>query len=149
MRQRQGLDLLREAVEVTAHGSARLEHAKALVAFGGALRRDRHPNDARDPLRRALELATHCGAEPLVALARSELLATGTRPRDRDLAGVGSLTPSERRVVELAAAGNSNREIAESFFITLKTVELHLSRSYEKLGIRSRHDLGAALRAAE
>jgi DNA-binding CsgD family transcriptional regulator len=145
LRRSRGLDLLQEAVEVTAPGSARLEHAKALAALGAALRRGRHPTEARDPLRRALELATHCGAAPLVALARSELLASGARPRGRDLAGVGSLTPSERRVVDLAASGRSNREIAELLYITPKTVEIHLTTSYLKLGIHSRQDLAAAL----
>ena len=55
------------------------------------------------------------------------------------------MTTSERRVAELAAAGASNKEIAQSLFVTLRTVEMHLSSVYAKLEIRTRHELGAAL----
>jgi DNA-binding NarL/FixJ family response regulator len=61
--------------------------------------------------------------------------------------GVDALTPSQRRVAELAASGLSNRDIAETLFVTHKTVEVHLSQSYQKLGIRSRSQLGDALSA--
>ena len=54
-----------------------------------------------------------------------------------------SLTPSERRVADLAVAGRSNREIAQELYVTPKTVEVHLSNAYRKLGIRSRRELGA------
>ena len=56
-----------------------------------------------------------------------------------------ALTPSERRVAALAAEGQSNREIAQSLFLTVKTVETHLSSAYRKLDIRSRRDLAHAL----
>ena len=141
------LDLLREAVETTAGGSARLEYAKALASCGALLRRSRQPTQARVPLRQAVDLATLCGAGPLAAFARAELVASGARPRGRRLSGLGSLTPSERRVVDLAATGLTNREIAESLFITPKTVEVHLTSCYQKLGIRSRRQLVAALMA--
>jgi DNA-binding CsgD family transcriptional regulator len=61
------------------------------------------------------------------------------------LSGAEALTPAERRVAELAAAGRSNREIAEQLFVTQKTVEGHLRGAYDKLGIRSRHALAEAL----
>jgi DNA-binding CsgD family transcriptional regulator len=146
LRRSDGIDLLREAVEMTAGTSARLEHAKALAALGAALRRARRLTEAREPLQRALELAMRCGSPPVAALARSDLLASGARPRRRQLQGVGSLTPSERRVVDLAAYGGGNREIAESLYITPKTVEAHLSSAYQKLGIRSRRELAIALK---
>jgi DNA-binding CsgD family transcriptional regulator len=57
----------------------------------------------------------------------------------------GALTPSERRVAELAAAGHRNREIADTLYLTLATVEYHLRHSYRKLGIVSRSGLTAAL----
>jgi DNA-binding NarL/FixJ family response regulator len=125
--------------------TARLEHAKALVALGGALRRDRQPSDAREPLRQGLELASVCGAERLVEEARSELYASGARPRSDALSGVEALTPSERRVAELAAGGDSNKNIAQTLYVTPKTIEVHLSNAYRKLGIRSRRELPAAL----
>ena len=56
-----------------------------------------------------------------------------------------SLTASERRVADLAAAGRTNKEIAQALYVTLKTVELHLSNAYGKLGIRSRRELAQAL----
>ncbi len=112
-----------------------------------ALRRARQPSEAREPLRRALELAGVCGADGLVAHVRSELHAAGSRPRRDALSGVDSLTPSERRVADLAVAGRSNREIAQELYVTPKTVEVHLSNAYRKLGIRSRRELGRAFGA--
>jgi hypothetical protein len=73
------------------------------VALGVALRHARRPTDARDPLRRALELADVCRAPTLAEQARSELYAAGGRPRTTALTGVESLTPSERRIADLAA----------------------------------------------
>jgi DNA-binding NarL/FixJ family response regulator len=61
---------------------------------------------------------------------------------------VGSLTASERRVADLAAGGFSNRDIAQALFVTPKTIEVHLSNSYRKLGISSRRELTAALEGA-
>ena len=92
-----------------------------------------------------VELADRCGADGLVQHVRSELYATGARPRTAERSGPGALTPSERRVAELAAAGRTNKEIAQALFVTLKTVEVHLSSSYQKLGIGSRRELEVAL----
>lgn len=138
-------DQIREAVETTAGSSARLEHAKALAALGGALRRAGRVREAREPLRRAVEMAEACAAHGLVEQARSELYAAGGRPRNTASTGPASLTASERRVVELAATGATNRDIAQTLFVTPKTVELHLSNAYRKLGISSRRRLPDAL----
>ena len=62
------------------------------------------------------------------------------------MTGRDALTPSELRVVRIAVAGKSNREIAEQLWVTPKTVETHLSRAYRKLGIKTRQELEAALR---
>jgi DNA-binding NarL/FixJ family response regulator len=97
------------------------------------------------PLRRALELAEACGAQSLVDHVRSELAAAGAKPRTAALGGIEALTPSERRVVGLAAEGQTNRDIAQALYVTPKTVEVHLSNSYRKLGIRSRRELAGAL----
>ncbi len=140
-----GLEHLREAVEAVAGSPARLEHAKALAALGSGLRRARRPREAREPLRRALALADVCGAAGLAEDVRAELYAAGGRPRATELKGVEALTPSERRVATLAAQGQTNREIAQSLYVTPKTVEVHLSNAYRKLGIRSRRELAGEL----
>jgi DNA-binding CsgD family transcriptional regulator len=136
-----GFTLLRQAVKILAPSPARLEHAKALIELGAALRRSGQRRESRDHLRRGVELAHICGATPLVTRGWTELRATGARPRHITTSGLDALTPSERRVAELAAAGHSNRDIAQSLFITTNTVEAHLTRSYRKLGATSRADL--------
>jgi DNA-binding CsgD family transcriptional regulator len=140
-----GVERLEEAVAVLRGSLARLEHARALAALGAALRHVRRPADAREPLREALELAAACGAPALAEGVRSELYAAGARPRTDALGGIGSLTASERRVADLAAGGETNRDIAQALYVTPKTVEVHLSNAYRKLGIRSRRELAGAL----
>jgi DNA-binding CsgD family transcriptional regulator len=142
-----GIARLEESVAVLAGSSARLEHAKALAALGSALRHARRPADGREPLRAALELAGTCGAPQLADAARSELYAAGARPRTNALSGVASLTASERRIADLAAAGETNRDIAQALYVTPKTVEVHLSNAYRKLGVRSRRELPEVLLA--
>jgi DNA-binding CsgD family transcriptional regulator len=143
-----GIGRLEEAVALLEGSNAKLEHARALLALGTAIRHARRPADARDPLRRALELATVCSAPPLAEQARAELYAAGARPRTEALAGVDALTASEKRVAGLAATGDTNRDIAQALYVTPKTVEVHLSNAYRKLGIRSRRELATALGAA-
>jgi DNA-binding CsgD family transcriptional regulator len=140
-----GLALLEEAVQVLSDSPAKLEQARARTELGAALRRANRRTQAREQLRQALELATICGAAPLAARAESELLATGARPRRIALSGVASLTPSERRVAEMAAEGPTNREIAQALYVTQRTVEVHLTSIYRKLAISSRSQLAAAL----
>jgi DNA-binding NarL/FixJ family response regulator len=142
-----GLEDLEEAVALLETSPARLERAKALAALGSALRRARRPTEAREPLRRALELAEVCGAAGLAEQVRAELYSTGSRPRTSALRGVAALTASERRVAALAADGHTNRDIAQELFVTPKTVELHLSNAYRKLEIRSRRELATAMAA--
>jgi DNA-binding CsgD family transcriptional regulator len=140
-----GLEHLRQAVEVLSESPARLEHAKALAALGGALRRSGSRAEAREPLREALDLAERCGTRTLAERAREELVATGARPRRHALRGVDALTTQELRIARLAADGRSNQEIAQSLFVTIKTVEMHLTHAYQKLEIGSRKQLVQAL----
>src|SRR5215468_7366931 len=143
-----GLRDLREAAEVLAASGAQLEHARALVELGAALRRANQRTEARVPLRAGLDLAHRCGAVRLAQRARDELLTAGAKPRRAVLTGLEALTASERRVAELAAAGMSNPEIAQALFVTLSTVEGHLRHAYRKLSIGTRAQLPAALRSA-
>ena len=145
LRTRQGLEDLHEAVAVLATGQDRLELIRALVDLGAGLRRAGRRTAARTPLREALDLAAQGGATALASAARTELLASGARPRRDELRGRDALTASERRIAMLAAEGRSNREIAQALFVTQRTVETHLTHAYSKLGIDSREHLAGAL----
>ena len=140
-----GLELLHESVASLRESSARLELAHSLTELGAALRRAGERKAASEPLGEALELAARCGARRLAGRAREELKATGARPRRAWRTGVEALTPSELRVVRLAAEGATNREIAHQLYVTLKTVEGHLSRAYTKLEIPGREELPRVL----
>ncbi len=140
-----GIRLLREAVEVLAGSNARLEHAHALVDLGAALRRANQRTEARERLRGGVDLARTVGALGLAERANEEIAATGARPRKVLQTGLDALTASERRVAQLAADGLSNKEIAQTLFVTIKTVEQHLSHVYRKLEISSRAQLDKAL----
>jgi DNA-binding CsgD family transcriptional regulator len=116
-----------------------------MTDLGAALRRTGQRAESREILRPALDLAHRCGALALTERARTELVAAGGRPRRPLLSGLDALTPSERRVAQLAAAGLANRDIAQQLFITARTVEGHLTHAYQKLAISSREQLPAAL----
>jgi DNA-binding CsgD family transcriptional regulator len=139
-------DLLERAVESLEGARAPLELARALLDLGSARRRAGARTEARALLERAHGLAAGCGAAALVARAAEEIRSSGARLKRAPAAGVEGLTPSERRVAELAAEGRSNREIAQALFLSEKTVETHLGSTYRKLGIRSRGKLPGALR---
>ncbi len=141
-----GIRNLRMATRLGANSPPRLETMRALVDLGAALRRENRRTDAREPLERASDMASRGGLLALSERARVELAAAGARPRrDALLSGPESLTPSERRIAELAATGQSNREIAQALFVTPKTVEYHLRNAYRKLDIQTRRELAQAL----
>ncbi len=144
-----GLGMLREAVAELERSPARRELVLALIELGGALRRAGERAAAREPLRRALDLADAGGMTAAAERAREELRVTGARVTRPSLSGLESLTPSERRIVDLAAAGRSNPEIAQTLFVTVKTVEMHLGHAYRKLGVHSRRDLAGIVGARE
>jgi DNA-binding CsgD family transcriptional regulator/tetratricopeptide (TPR) repeat protein len=139
------IELLEEAVNLGAHSPPRLESILALVDLGAALRRAKKRAAARGPLRKALELSHLGGVTAVAERARIELEGTGARPRRMMLSGVESLTPSERRVADLAAQKLTTRMIAEQLVISPKTVEFHLRHIYQKLDINSRPALSAAM----
>lgn len=137
--------LLQEGLELVPpapRGPPRLERAHLLLALGSALRRTHRRAEAAASLQEALNLAAPGGAEAAAEAARRELRLIGVRvPREPTGEGVDSLTPGERRVAELAAAGHTNREIARLLFVTVKAVEYHLGNVYPKLGINRRTQL--------
>jgi DNA-binding CsgD family transcriptional regulator len=142
-----GEELLREAIEVLAGPDTRLEQARARADLGALLRRANRRVEARPLLRQAVDAAHHLGATALGERADAELRATGAKPRRALLTGLEALTASERRIAELAAEGLSNREIAQTLFVTARTVEGHLTHVFYKLDVKARTALPAALAA--
>jgi DNA-binding CsgD family transcriptional regulator len=140
-----GIDLLRRSVERLRPGSSPLEPARSLTELGAALGRGNQRSEARERLREAADLAQRCGAERLEERIEEEMAVAGARPRRRALSGPESLTPAERRVATTAAGGATNREIGQMLFISMRTVEMHLTNSYRKLGISTRADLAEAI----
>jgi DNA-binding CsgD family transcriptional regulator len=134
--------MLSEAA-VDLHGLQwRFDSARCLLALGRAQRRSKQWRVARETLERTRAAFGELGADGWARRAQGELDRVGGRRRDD-----GELTPSERRVVELAAQGLSNKRIAASLYVTVNTVEVHLSRAYAKLGVTSRNQLAQRLAA--
>jgi DNA-binding CsgD family transcriptional regulator len=148
-RGREGLALLSEAAAVLERSPARLQRAETLLTLGAALRRSGERKAAEQRLYAALELAAETGAALLERRARDELVRLGLRPRRATRTGAASLTPSERRVAELAAEGLTTPQIAQRLYITANTVETHLAHVYRKLGLRGRRQLAQALPEVE
>lgn len=121
----------------------------ALCERGITLRRLGRRAEARHVLRRALDVAGQYPGEVLRRRARKELVALGIRPRRERLEGPGALTRSELRVVQLAARGKTNSEIAQLLTLSRRTVETHLTSAYRKLGIERRAQLAEALEREE
>jgi DNA-binding CsgD family transcriptional regulator len=139
------VELLRSAAETLAGCGARAEHARALADLGAAIRRAGRPGEARKVLREAAGLAEDIGMTGVAEQARAELRAAGGRVSPRVSDSGDPLTAGERRVAELAAAGQTNRQIANALFITVKAVEWHLGNAYRRLGISGRAELSEAL----
>jgi DNA-binding CsgD family transcriptional regulator len=133
--------LLRRAAEAYGELGLHFDRARTLLALGRALRRHRKWSAARRALDEAATVFDGQGSAGWARDSRSELdRLPARRPR-----AAGTLTPAEERVAQLAAAGLANKEIARTLFISVHTVEEHLSRAYAKLGIRSRTQLTARL----
>jgi DNA-binding CsgD family transcriptional regulator len=143
-----GIAMLEQAADIVPESTTPHTRSALLTQLGMTLRHENRRAEARAPLREGLALARRCGAGGIAKQAYEELLATGEKVRRWTPIGVESLTPSERRVAELAATGLTNRQIAQSLFLTVKTIETHLAAAYDKLGIRSRQRLPDVLSAA-
>jgi DNA-binding CsgD family transcriptional regulator len=146
---RRAVDLLAEAVDLAESTPRRPVIARVLASYGGALRRVERIPEAREVLYRAVDMAGEMGMERLRERAYRELVLAGGRPRRVRATGPRSLTAAQQQVARLAAAGRSNRQIAEELFVTIKTVETHLAAVYRKLDIGSRDELAAVLGATE
>lgn len=141
----EGIAVLQQAVDVLAGTEAVMERARVLTDLGAGLRSANRLEEAREPLRAALNIAHACGAKPLADRAFEELRLSGARPRRRASSGIDSLTPSEQRVARMLAEGLTAREIAEAQFVTPKAVEWHITNGCRKLGVSGREALAAAV----
>lgn len=119
-----------------------VDRARARLHYGEWLRRARRPTEAKALLSAALEVFDSLGATPLAEIARNELRAAGVASTDAPPHNaLQALTAQERQIVEMAAAGRTNREIAERLKISPRTVASHLYHVYPKLGVTRRHEL--------
>ena len=142
-------NLYRRSIEYLSGTRARLELARTHLLYGEWLRRERRRLDARGHLRTAHDAFSRMGAEAFARRAERELLATGERARRRTVDTLDQLTPQETQVAGLAAAGHTNREIAAQLFISPSTVEYHLRKTFRKLGVKSRTQLGTLVPAGD
>ncbi|MCR6486594.1 LuxR C-terminal-related transcriptional regulator [Amycolatopsis sp. OK19-0408] len=135
---------LNKAITALRSSPARLQLATALTELGTLQARHGQSEKAIETLRQAVELSEHCGARPLARRAAEELRSSRralTPAKDNE----HGLTRQENRIAVMAAQGLTNREIATALHLTRRTVELHLSGAYRKLGIPGRAELGGAL----
>jgi DNA-binding CsgD family transcriptional regulator len=120
---------------------------KAIIEadLGGCLRRVGHRKAAAERLRHAESALALLGAAPYLTRVRQELEACGLRPVRGKAESSERLTPAELAVARLVSCGKSNREVAGELVLSTKTVEHHLGRIYQKLGISSRTQLALRL----
>jgi DNA-binding CsgD family transcriptional regulator len=137
--------LCERAIVVADNAPGLLESLRARLELGSTLAYVGRRVEARHVLRPALADAHEAGAVALADRARRDLVATGLRPRKAALEGAAALTPRQRQVCDLAAAGKGNRAIAQELFLSIKTVETHLAAGYRKLGVSARAELAAQL----
>ncbi|MFF1902944.1 AAA family ATPase [Kitasatospora sp. NPDC058218] len=144
---RPGVELLAEAVARLSCSPAAAEHARAEYALGRALLTIGDQAGAREHLRAAADRARCCGALALARAARRLLISAGGRMREITTSRVDMLTGAECKVAGLVVSGASNRQIAQTLFVTVRTVETHLTNVYRKLGVGHRAALASALPA--
>ncbi|MET9632504.1 LuxR family transcriptional regulator [Lentzea sp. NPDC006480] len=140
------LDMAKAASDAFAAIPSLIQQARTELLLGQRWTGAGQAREARTHLRAAVGLALRAGSRTLADSARTMLLGVGGRMRVPSTAdGLAVLTASERKVVELAAAGVTNRAIAGRLYVTLRTVEVHLTRAYRKLGISRRAELADVL----
>jgi DNA-binding CsgD family transcriptional regulator/tetratricopeptide (TPR) repeat protein len=142
-------ELYREAIQRLGRTRLRPERARANLLYGEWLRRNNRRGDARKQLRAAHDQFMSIGMEAFAERARTELLATGEKVRKRTVETRDDLTAQERQIARLARDGLSNPEIGARLFLSPRTVEWHLRKVFNKLGIRSRRELANVLPSSD
>ncbi|GGP84302.1 helix-turn-helix transcriptional regulator [Streptosporangium pseudovulgare] len=137
--------LFRDALDLHHRGACEFETARTQLLFGGALRRERRPGDARPHLRDALDTFERLGARLWAEQARAELRAAGQSvpapAPPTASAGAGHLTAQQLQIARMVAEGATNREVAARLVLSPRTVEHHLRNIFARLGVRSRVEL--------
>ncbi|MGY1438554.1 BREX system ATP-binding domain-containing protein [Streptomyces reniochalinae] len=146
---RDELPLLRESLRLLEEYGDRYEQARTLLDLS-LVHRSRGDVEAAHTVRMsAARLADACGFElpgdERRPGTRHPAAGSGRVPEPRECEGHLALSDAERRVASLAVAGRTNRQIARQLFLTVSTVEQHLTRVYRKLRVRSRTDLTAEI----
>jgi len=137
--------LFREAVARLSQARVRAELARVHLLYGEWLRRSNRRADARGELTAAHEMFSSMGMDGFADRARRELAAAGATVRKRTIETRDDLTAQEARIAHLAGDGLSNPEIGVQLFISARTVEWHLRKVFNKLGVNSRRQLREAL----
>ncbi|MGW0558947.1 helix-turn-helix transcriptional regulator [Streptomyces sp. NPDC002926] len=142
------LTILNKSLHLLQASGDRYELVRTLADLSSAHRAIGDKDKARTAALRARRMAKVCHADTLsdslmVATTRFESTSDWSATKER---GFDKLSKSEQRVATLAARGLTNREIAEELFVTVSTVEQHLTRVYKKMNVRSREDLPVKLR---
>ena len=133
-------ELLGQALAEQERVPMPFEEGRTRLLLGHVLRRSGHRNDARRELEAAQAIFGRLGTPVQLRQVEAELSSIGGRRRQES-----QLTPVEHRIAELVTAGRTNREVAETLFTSVRTVESHLARIYRKLDVRSRTELAARL----
>jgi len=134
-------ECFRAAIDLHPRGTDAFALARTRLCYGERLRRAGRRRDARAELEAALDTFESVGAEPWAKRAHAELVASGRRLHRRGAEGRDELTPQELQVAIHVARGLSNREIAQTLFLSPKTIESHLTRIYRKLDLHARGEL--------
>ncbi len=145
---RQRSQLLHGALDEVQAAGGQLEVARVLADLSHTHHQLGEPDRARMMVRRAWRVAKDCQAEPLCAQLIPDQSRGGAASTASDNAaecGAATLSDAERRVAGLAALGHTNREIANKLYVTISTVEQHLTKAYRKLNVTQRKDLPADL----